>query len=153
MTDLGWSWSVPLSNYAPITAQPWSFGDTFQVAAAGDEVDAFSSTFRAGAALTGVTPPIGSATLVVDHTVPFEISWTPEGDAEATILLALPTGNRLCYCDAPDSTGKLVVDASLLSPVTYDITLARLNVTTVTSNNATIDLVGAVVQKGPIEIH
>jgi hypothetical protein len=151
-TDLGWSWFAPLSNYPPVTSQPWAFGDTLQVLAAGNEVEPFSGMLHTGLALAGVSPPIGSSPVVIDHAQPFEISWTPEGDPDATMLLGLPTGNSLCYCDAPDSAGKLVVDASLLSPVSSELTLTRLSIATVTSGNASMDLVGAVVQKGPVEI-
>ncbi len=149
---LGWSWFEPLSNYAPVTPQPWAFGDTLQVLAPGNEVEPFSGMLRTGLALAGVSPPIGSSPVIIDHTQPFEISWTPEGDADATMLLGLPTGNSLCYCDAPDSAGKLVVDASLLSPVSGELSLTRLSISTVTSGNASVDLVGAVVQKGPVEV-
>ena len=72
------------------------------------------------------------------------------------MLLSLPYGIGICYCDAPDSAGKLVVDANLLSPVSAEkngkIKLARLTISTVTSGNATIDLVGAVIQAGPLAI-
>jgi len=152
MTDLGWSWLAPLGDYAPAASQPWGFGDTLQVLAVGNEVDSFSGSLRSGPSLTGVTPPIGPSTVAVDHTEPFEISWTPAGDADATMLLGIPTGTGLCFCDAPDSAGRLVVDANLLSPVSSEITLARLSVSTVTSGNATLDLVGAVVQKGPVQV-
>jgi len=152
MTDLGWSWFAPLGDYAPTASQPWSFGDDLEVVAAGNEVAAFSGTLQAGPALSGVTPPIGSATVVVDHTRPFEISWTPDGRGDATVLLGIPSGTGICYCDAPDETGALVVEPSLLSPASGEISLARLSVSNVSSENATIALVGAVVQRGPLEV-
>jgi hypothetical protein len=150
--DLGWSWFAPLSDYAPTASQPWSFGDSLHVLAAGDEIASFSGLLESGPALTGVSPPIGSSTVVVDHTRPFELSWTPEENADATVLLGIPTGTAGCFCDAPDSAGRMVVDANLLSPVSGEITLARLSIATVTSSNATIDLVGAVVQKGTLVV-
>lgn len=152
MTDLGWSWFAPLGDYAPVTSKPWAWGDTLQVLAAGNEVESFSGRLRTGPALAGVTPPIGSSPVVIDHARPFEIAWTPQGAADATMLLGIPTGTGICYCDAPESAGKLVVDADLLSPVSSELTLARLSVSTVTSANSTVDLVGAVVQKGPVEV-
>jgi hypothetical protein len=46
------------------------------------------------------------------------------------------------------------VDANLLSTLSVgqngEIKLARLTISTVTSGNATIDLVGAVIQAGPL---
>jgi hypothetical protein len=152
MLALGWSWFAPLSDYAPVTSQPWNAGDILEVVAQGNEVAPFSGMLRAGPALGGVTPPIGSSPVLVDHTQPFEISWTPEGDGDAIVLLGIPSAAGVCYCDAPDSAGTLVVDADLLSPVSGGISLARLTVSTVTSSNASIDLVGAVVQTGAVEV-
>jgi hypothetical protein len=150
--DLGWSWFAPLSDYAPVTSQPWNAGDTLKVLAQGNEVEAFSGVLRAGPALRGVTPPIGSSPVVIDHTRPFEISWTPEGDADATVLLGIPNADGLCYCDAPDSAGALVVDSKLLSTVSGEISLARLTVSNVVSGNASVDLVGGIVQRGSVEV-
>ena len=99
-----------------------------------------------------MTPPIGSSTVVVDHTQPFEVSWTPGGNADATVLLGIPNGTGICYCDAPDTAGSLVVDADLLNPVSAEITLTRLTVSNVASSNASIDLVGAVVHKGSLKV-
>ena len=152
MTELGWSWFAPLGDYAPVTSKPWAFGATLHVLAAGNEVEPFSGILRTGPALAGVTPPIGSSPVVIDHARPFEIAWTPEGTADATMLLGVPTGTGICYCDAPESAGKLTVDADVLSPVSSELTLARLSVSTVTSGNSTVALVGAVVQKGPVEV-
>jgi hypothetical protein len=151
MTDLGWSWFAPLGDYAPAPSRAWPPGDTLQVLATGNEVAPFSGNLRAAAALEGVTPPLGS-TLIVDHTKPFEISWTPEEKSDATVLLGIPTGTGICYCDAPDSAGSLVVDASLLSPVSAELSLARLRVSHVESSNASIDLVGGVVERAPVEV-
>jgi len=150
-TDLGWPWFAPLSDYAPVTSQPWSAGDTLKVQAQGNEVAAFSGLLRAGPALRGVTPPIGSSPVVIDHTQPFEISWTPEGDPDATVLLGIPNVDGICYCDAPDSAGTLVVD-SKLSILSGEISLARLTVSKVTGGNASVALVGSIVQRGLVEV-
>jgi len=152
MTDLGWSWFGPLSDYAPVSSQPWDAGDSLRVLAQGNEVEPFSALLRTSPALRGVTPPIGSSKVVVDHTRPFEISWTPEGDGDATVLLGIPNATGICYCDAPDSAGILVVDANLLSPVSGELSLARLTVSNVASGNASVDLVGASVQRGAVEV-
>jgi hypothetical protein len=152
MTDLGWSWFAPLSDYAPVPSQAWNAGDTLNVLAEGNEVEAFSGMLRAGPALRGVTPAIGSAPIVVDHTQPFEISWTPEGNDDATVLLGIPNADGLCFCDAPNSAGALVVDSELLSPVSGEISLARLTTSNVAGGNASVDLVGAAVQRGAVEV-
>jgi hypothetical protein len=156
MSDLGWSWFVPLSDYAPVASQPWSPGDALHVVATGNEVESFSGALQMGPPLDGVMPPIGPSPVAIDHSQAFEVSWTPEGKGDATMLLSLPYDGGICYCDAPDSAGRLVVGANLLSPITAEqngkIKLARLTVSTVAGGNATIDLVGAVIQAGPLAI-
>lgn len=152
MLELGWSWFAPLSNYALVASQPWSAGDTIEVLAQGNEVEAFSGLLRAGAALRGVTPSIGSSPVVIDHAQPFEISWTPASNSDAIVLLGLPNADGICYCDVPDSAGTLVVDSTLLSAVSGEISLARLTVSNVASGNASVDLVGSIVQRGPVEV-
>jgi hypothetical protein len=101
-------------------------------------------------------PPIGPSPVIVDRSQAFQVSWTPEGKGDATVLLSLPRIGSVCYCDAPDSAGTLVVDANLLSTLSVgqngEIKLARLTISTVTSGNATIDLVGAVIQAGPLAV-
>jgi hypothetical protein len=156
MSDLGWSWFRPLSDYAAVDSQPWSPGDSLQVVAAGNEVESFSGVLRTGPPLAGIMPPIGPSPVIVDRSQAFQVSWTPEGKGDATVLLSLPRSGSVCYCDAPDSAGRLVVDANLLSTLSVgqngEITLARLTISTVTSGNATIDLVGAVIQAGPLAV-
>ena len=154
MSDLGWSWFSPLSDYGPVDSQPWSPGDALRVLAAGNEVESFAGVLQTGPPLAGITPPIGPSPVIVDRSQAFEVSWTPEGAGDATVLLSLPRSGSVCYCDAPDSAGRLVVDANLLSTLSVgqngEIKLARLTISTVTSGNATIDLVGAVIQAGPL---
>ena len=154
MSDLGWSWFSPLSDYGPVDSQPWSPGDALRVLAAGNEVESFAGVLQTGPPLAGITPPIGPSPVIVDRSQAFEVSWTPEGAGDATVLLRLPRSGSVCYCDAPDSAGRLVVDANLLSTLSVgqngEIKLARLTISTVTSGNATIDLVGAVIQAGPL---
>ncbi len=156
MSDLGWSWFRPISDYGPVDSQPWNFGDALQVLATGNEVESFSGVLQTGPSLAGVMPPIGPSPVVVDRSQAFEISWTPEGAGDATVMLRLPYSGGVCYCDAPDSAGRLVVDANLLGPISVEqtgkIKLARLTISTVVSGNATIDLVGAVIQEGPLVI-
>jgi hypothetical protein len=102
MFDLGWPWAGPLSDYAPVDSQPWSAGDALQVLATGNEVEPFSGLLQAGPSLAGVMPPIGPSPVVVDHSQPFEVSWTPEGKGDATVLLSLPYDGGICFCDARD---------------------------------------------------
>jgi hypothetical protein len=45
----------------------------------------------------------------------------------------------------------LVVPADLVTPVSGEISLARLTISNVTNENASIDLVGAVVQRSAFE--
>jgi hypothetical protein len=156
MSDLGWSWYWPLGDYAPVDSQPWSPGDAFQVLATGNEVESFSGVLLTGPPLTGVRPPIGPSPVVIDRSQGFEVAWAPEGKGDATVLLSVPYDGGICYCDAPDSAGKLVVDTNLLGPSSVEragrMKLARLTISTVTSGNARIDLVGAVVQAGPVTV-
>lgn len=152
MLDLGWSWAGPLSDYALATSQPWNAGETLQLRARGNEVQPFSGFLRTGAALDGVTPAIGPAPLVVDRSQPFEISWTPAGDGDAILLLGIPNADGICYCDAPDAAGQLVLETQRLRLVSGPISLARLTTTNVANGNASIDLVGAVVRTGTIEV-
>ena len=151
-SDLGWSWFAPLSDYAAAPSRAWKAGDVLEVIALGNEVAPFSGMLRAGPALTGVSPAIGSAPVVIDYTRPFEISWTPEGDADAIMLLGIPNADGICYCDAPNSAGSLVVDSALLGAVAGEISLARLTISNVASKNASVALVGAIVQRGPVEV-
>jgi hypothetical protein len=156
MSDLGWAWSAPLGDYAPVDSQPWSPGDVLWVVATGNEVESFSGALPTGPSLAGVVPPIGPSPVVIDHSQAFEVSWAPEGKGDATVLLSLPYSGGICFCDAPDSAGRLVVEANLLGPISADqngkIKLARLTISTVASGNATIDLVGAFVQAGPLAV-
>lgn len=156
MSDLGWSWSRPLGDYGPVECQPWSTGDVLHVLATGNEVESFSEDLRTGPPLTGVVPSIGPSPVVVDHGQQFTISWSPQNRRDATMLLTLPYAGGICFCDAPDWAGQLVVDANLLSPISAEkngkIKLSRLTITTVASGNSSLDLVGAEVQAGPLTI-
>jgi hypothetical protein len=156
MSDLGWSWYPPLSDYPPVDSQPWSPGAALSVLASGGEIAPFSGVLQTGPSLTGLVPPIGPAPVVAHHLQPFEVSWTPEGNGDATVLLRVPYAGGVCFCDAPDAAGRIVVEANLLSPLSADkngkITLTRLTISTVAASNATVDLVGAEVQAGPFAI-
>jgi hypothetical protein len=151
MLDLGWSWFPPLSDYALAKSEPWKVGDALQVLARGNEVARFSEVLRTGPALEGVTPALGSAPVVVPSARSFTISWTPAAAGDATMLLGFPNESGICYCDAADSAGMLVVPADLVTPVSGEISLARLTISNVTNENASIDLVGAVVQRSAFE--
>ena len=151
-SELGWAWYPPLSSYAPVEPQPWAADTALQVHASGGEVAAFSGTLRLGPALTGVTPALGTSPLVVDHTQAFEISWTPQSGSDALVMLRIPNGSGVCFCDAPDAAGRIVVEPGLLGPVTGDVSLTRFTVSNVSSGNASVDLVGAMVRTGAIDV-
>jgi len=149
--DLGrWGAVVP-GCYAPVGSQPWNPGDALRVSATGNQVHAFSGTLQTGSLLSGVTPSIGSAPLVIDHSQNFEVSWTPEGRENESVLLRLGAAPDVCYCTVPDSAAKVTVDSSLLSPGgTSTISLERLVISTASSDNATITLIGAVELSGEV---
>ena len=149
--DLGrWGAVVP-GCYAPVGSQPWNPGDALRVSATGNQVHAFSGTLQTGSLFSGVTPSIGSAPLVIDHSQNFEVSWTPEGRDNESVLLRLGSVPDFCYCTVPDSAAKVIVDSSLLSPGgTSTITLERLVISTASSDNATITLIGAVELSGEV---
>jgi hypothetical protein len=151
-TDLGWAWFPPLSNYPPTDSQPWPAGSVLAVLAEGNEVGAFSGMLRAGASLEGVTPPFKDAKVVTPQAEPFTVSWTPEASSDATVMLRFPNDRGVCYCDAPDSAGTLVVDGDLLTPIVGGISLTRFTISTLSSANASVDLVGAIVQKADFEV-
>jgi hypothetical protein len=151
-TNLGWAWYPPLSIYAPVEPQPWAADTELEVLASGNEVAAFSGILRLGPDLTGVTPALGTSPIVVDHTQAFEISWTPQSGGDAIVMLEVPNGSGVCFCDAPDAAGRIVVEPGLLGPVTGDVSLARFTVSNVSGGNASIDLVGAVVKTGTIDV-
>ncbi len=154
--ELGWPWFSLLGDYAPVKCGPWDAGDILQVMAAGNEVEAFSASLPTGPPLTGVVPSLGSSPLLVDRSKSFTISWRPQDQGEAIVLLRMSFVGGLCICDAPDAAGRLVMEANLLNPTSNDksgtIKLSRLTVSTVASSNAIIDLVGAEVIGGPITI-
>ena len=156
MLDLGWSWNAPLGDYAPVDSEPWQPGDELRIQAIGNEVAAFSGVLRTGPALAGIRPPIGSSIVEIDHIQSFEVSWEPAGMGEATVLLEFPYTGGICFCDAPDSVGRILVAPNLLSPMPVEangrISLSRLTTSTVSSANATIDLVGAVARAGRFAI-
>lgn len=152
MLDLGWSWAGPLSDYPAVPSQPWSADEMLEVVALGNEVEPFSGLVRTGPALEGVTPAIGRTPIVVDGSQPLPISWTPAGNGDATLLLGVPNADGICYCDAPDAAGQLVLETERLGLVSGPISLARLTVSNVANGNASIDLVGAVVRTGTIEV-
>jgi hypothetical protein len=151
-TDLGWAWFPPLSDYPPTDSQPWPAGSVLAVLATGNEVGAFSGMLRAGASLEGVAPPFKDAKVVTPRAEPFTVSWTPEASSDATVMLRFPNDRGVCYCDAPDSAGRLVVDGDLLTPIVGGISLTRFTISTLSSTNASVDLVGAIVQKADFEV-
>jgi hypothetical protein len=159
-SDLGAAWYPRAGVYPWTPSQPWNPGDVLRVSAPGATVDAFAGSLQTGALLSGVTPALDAAApLVIDRSQDLTISWPPEGRPGETVLLTLrqiaPTAVRACFCTGPDD-GKLTVGASALGPFTTDqleagIQLERLITTTVTSDNAVIDLVGAVAVGGQVQ--
>jgi hypothetical protein len=159
-SDLGIGWYPKPGVYPWTPSKPWNPGDLLRVSAPGDTVSAFAGSLRTGALLSGVTPALdGAAPLVIDRSQDFTISWPPEGLAGETVLLTVrqisSSAVRACFCSGPDN-GKLTVGASVLGPYTTDqldagIQLERLITTTVTSDNAIIDLVGAVAVGGQVQ--
>jgi hypothetical protein len=160
--DLGDAWATRPGDYPVVTSKPWSPGESLRVSATGGAVHAFSGTLETGALLSGVTPPIGPAPIDVDRTVPFEVSWAPEGKSNASVLLMLQQfrteGVATCYCFVPDAASQMAMPASLLGNFTTDqlsanVRLERLVTTTASSDDATVELVGQVAQAAPLTFH
>jgi hypothetical protein len=147
--DLG---ALPAGSYADVPSLPWNPGDDLLVVAAGDAVHAFSGTLQVPALLSGVTPVLGEAPLVIDRTQDFSITWTPEWRANESMLLILRQWTQpatICYCTAPDAAATLTVGASLLSQFSTQqgqLSLERLITSTASSDNATITLIGEVAE-------
>jgi hypothetical protein len=147
--DLG---GLPAGNYGDVHSLPWNPGDDLSIVATGDAVHAFSGALQVPALLSGVTPVLGQAALVINRTQDFNITWTPEGRENESVLLILQQSTQpatICYCIAPDATAALTVDASLLSQFsTQDgrMSLERLITSTASSDNATVTLVGEVAE-------
>jgi hypothetical protein len=157
--DLGMAWYTRPGDYARVDSQPWNPGDALLVAATGSQVPAFSGTLQTGLLLTGVTPSFGPEPLVIDRSQDFQVAWTAEGESNATVLLTLrqvsPNSLVTCTCIQPDSARSIVMNPSLLGmfntePLTTTIQLERMIISTISSHNATIDLVGAVAVVGHV---
>jgi hypothetical protein len=152
-TELGRWGFVVKSGYPPaMNLSPWNPGDELTVSASGDQVHAFTGTLHVGGALVGLTPSFFGGSLAIDRTKDLVVSWTPE-DAGEDVSLYLTQGLGLnCFCAVADSAGSLTVDTGVLSQFTPSedaglegaITVERLRITPVHTDNATIDLVGAV---------
>jgi hypothetical protein len=159
--DLGPWGDGPVSTYAGVASQPWAPGDALSVTATGDQVHAFHGTLQTGALLAGLTPSFAS-TLTVDRSEDFVVSWVPGGGTNDNVVLRIgqmTTGSYVrCFCAVTDSVGSVTVPASVLAgflgttdagsdaQLGASITLERLRVSKATSDNAVIDLVGAVEQ-------
>jgi hypothetical protein len=152
-SDLGSLWYVFPGDYPYVDAAPWSAGEVLQVTAPGAAVHGFSGALRAGGRLAVRTPSLGNAApLVIARDRDLQLSWTPDAIAGETVLLGLRQvaldSIVSCFCAAPDQSGTLALPATLLAlyaadPGSCNLELERLNVTTVSSGNATIQLVGA----------
>lgn len=158
-SDLGPSWYVYPGIYDYTDSGVWFPGDAIAVAGGGADLLGFEGTLHTGAALTGVVPPIGPAPSIVDRSQDFHVSWTPEGLAGEQVLLTLrqitTDGVTACFCSAPDSSGELTVDTSVLAMFAVEqlsgtIELERVITSTVTSDDAVINLVGAVAQEADV---
>ena len=151
--DLG---GFPAGNYGDVSSLPWKPGDALSVVATGDAVHAFSGALQVPALLSGVTPVLGQAVLIIDRTQDFTVTWNPEGRARESMLLILQQSTHpttTCYCTAPDAAAALTVDASLLSPFSAQdcqMILERLVASTASSDNATITLIGEVVESAVV---
>jgi hypothetical protein len=164
--DLGLWGFGPVSDYAEaMTLPPWNPGDALTVTASGDQVHAFSGTLLTGGRLQGVTPAMDGATVTIDRATPLVVSWTPEGEDEDVGLLlqqTTPDSYVNCFCAVPDSAGSVSVDTSVLAgfvttedaglqaQLAGSIALERLRTTRITSDNATIALVGEVQTSGKV---
>ena len=160
--DLGPGWRWINSAYTLVASQPWKPGDALAVSATGNQVHAFSGTLHTGAPLSGVTPVIGPAPVIIDLTQNFEVSWSPEGISGEIVLLMLRRGGLTCYCIVPDAAAKVTVDSSVVGgfgnayyvgtgePPSGTILLDRLVTSTASGDNATIALIGEVMQTGTV---
>ena len=160
--DLGIAWSNSPGVYPVTDLPPWSPGQDLHVAAPGHQVAAFAATLRTGALLAGISPAldgaaVSGAAVSIDRARDFVISWTPDaGVTGATVVLTLrqvAISAVACSCVASDAAGTMTVDAALLQHFAPgqpggSIQLARLTTTTLTNDNAAIDLVGAVARVG-----
>jgi hypothetical protein len=131
-------------------------GRAIAVVAGGADLDGFEGTMHTGAALTGVTPPIGSGPIVIDRSQDLHVSWTPEGLADEEVLLTvrqIATDSVIaCFCSAPDSAGELTVDKAVLATfgveqLSCTMELERALTSTVLTDDAVVDLVSEVVQE------
>jgi hypothetical protein len=158
-SDLGPSWYVYPGIYDYTDSGVWLPCDGIAVAGGGADLLGFEGTLHTGAALTGVVPPIGPDASVVDRSQDFHLSWAPEGLAGEELLLTVrqitSDGVTACFCSAPDSAGELTVDTSILAMFAVEqlsgtIEIERVIVSTVTGDDAVIDLVGAVAQEADV---
>jgi hypothetical protein len=150
--------NVP-GSYPSTKSRAWNPGEDILVDAAGATVHAFSGTLRTGGLLSGVVPSIGGAPLLVDRSQRLEVTWTPDRASGEDVLLVLEQltddGVLSCTCEAPDSTGTLSVDPTMLSrfattELSGTVRLARTLHSSATTDNASIDLVGEVIVDGSL---
>jgi hypothetical protein len=127
-------------------ALTWAPGDTLNVVAKGDTVDAFTATIVAPALLAGLSPAFTTATLDVSLSKDYVVSWKPgtESCSEVTFGLNQGTGLPTIGCVADDSAGTLTVPASLLGMLTGTTgtaTIERVEPLVVLATNAGIKVV------------
>jgi hypothetical protein len=159
--DLGANaWAYSPGNYDTVVSPAWTPGEALEVCATGDQVPAFSGSLHTGALLSGITPSIGAASVTVQRSQGFKVSWAPGPRSDDTVLLTLQqiTSSTIatCTCTAPDSAGSVSIDSKRLlsqyvatKQLSGTIWLARTTVTTVSSGNASIELIGEVMVTGP----
>ncbi len=141
--------------YSAIEGQTvgWNPGDVLVVTAPGGaEVGAFSGALATGEALTGITPAIGVAPVVVSLGQDLVITWTPEADPSGHVIVGLvgetSTSTRSCSCEGPDAPGVLRIAAADLagfvpsSAAVAGVTVRRQTTTVTSIANVEIRLVG-----------
>jgi hypothetical protein len=141
---------------------PWIPGAHLHVVATGDEVHPFAGTLRTPAPWSGVMPPIGPAPVAIDLAQDFVVSWIPDGQSNESVILTLDQirSDALvsCTCTVPDASAQVTVDHSLLGlfethQLSSSIGLSRTITSTTSSDNATIDLIGEVVERADATFH
>ncbi len=153
------TWSDFPGSYASVMNASWGAGDSLLASAAGGDVHAFSGTLHTAPLLAGIAPAFASGGFVVDRAHDLDVSWTPDGVADDGVLLMVDqtssNGAIRCTCAVADSAGTVTLGAALLAPfattqLSGTVALGRTTVSTATSDNATIQLVGEALVSGDV---
>lgn len=138
-------------NYPEVDDATWNGGDVLEVSAPGGNVASFSGSLVTPKVISGVTPAFGSSPVIIPTGADFRVSWMPEGrdgeEMQLQINMIDSGGNApVILCDVPDSTGSVVVDASLFarmpSGATGGIHLTRSITSTAYGANVSVTLIG-----------